>query len=321
MLKIKCNIIYFLIIIFNAHVVLANPLVEKEWLKDKVCAEGFIIIEVHRSKKEYELSHIPCSVFTNFYTSGWRETRNKIPLLMPKTEKLEKLIGSLGIINSDHVIIVGPGTGKYDAAETTAVYFTFKYLGHQKISILNGGLKNWQESWDSETDSGFIAPNNKSYKAKINENIIATKEDILSLINKKGYLIDARPSDMFAGINTSFPSLRTGNIPNAINLPNAWLLKNNTLYFQEKENIKKILKHAGITKQDGQITFCNAGLESALSWFVISEILEYPNHSLYESSLAEWSGNISLPMIDKINFSKKNDNVEEVDSFSMKPPK
>jgi len=321
MLKIKYNIIYFLIIIFNTHAALATPLVEKEWLKDKVCAKGFIIVEVHRSKKEYELSHIPCSVFTNFYTSGWRETRNKIPLLMPKTEKLEKLIGSLGITNNDHVIIAAPGTGKYDAAEITAVYFTFKYLGHQKVSILNGGLKSWQESWDNETDSGFIIPKNKAYQAKTNENIIATKEDILSLINKKGYLIDARPSDMFAGINTSFPSLRTGTIPNAINLPNAWLLKNNTLYFQEKENIIKILKHAGITKQDGQISFCNAGLESALSWFVISEILEYPNHRLYESSLAEWSGDISLPMIDKINFRKNNDNAEEVDSFSMKPPK
>ena len=321
MLKIKCNIIYFLIIIFNAHVALANPLVEKEWLKDKVCAEGFIIVEVHRSKKEYELSHIPCSVFTNFYTSGWRETRNKIPLLMPKTEKLEKLIGSLGIINSDHVIIVGSGTGKYDAAETTAVYFTFKYLGHQKISILNGGLKNWQESWDSETDSGFIAPNNKSYKAKINENIIASKEDILGLINKKGYLIDARPSDMFIGINTSFPALRTGTIPDAINLPNSWLLKNNTLYFQDKENIIKIIKHSGISKKGGQISFCNAGLESALSWFVISEILGHPNHRLYESSLAEWSGNFALPMIDKINFIKNKDKAKEVDSFSMKPPK
>ena len=77
------------------------------------------------------------------------------------------------------LLLLRSGTGKYDAAETTAVYFTFKYLGHQKISILNGGLKSWQESWDSETDSGFIAPNNKSYKAKINENIIASKEDIL----------------------------------------------------------------------------------------------------------------------------------------------
>ena len=321
MFKIKSIIVCCLIFFFNIQLINANPLVDNEWLKDKVCTEGFKIIEVHRSKKEYELSHIPCSVFTNFYTSGWRETRNKIPLLMPSINDLEKLIGSLGVLDSDHVIIVAPGTGKYDAAETTAIYFTFKYLGHKKLSILNGGLKSWKEDWDSETETGFILPAVKLYKAKVNQSIIASKEDVLAVKNKTGHLIDSRPSDMFLGINTSFPALRTGTIPNAINIPNAWLLKNNTLYFQEKENIQKILDYSDISKQDGQISFCNAGLESSLTWFVISEILEYPNHRLYEASLGEWSGDISLPMIDRINFSKNTDNEKVIDSFSMKPPK
>ena len=321
MFRIKNNIIFCAIFIFNIHSIHANPLVESEWLKDKVCVEGYKILEVHRSKKEYELSHIPCSVFTNFYTSGWRETRNKIPLLMPSINNLEKLISSLGVLDSDHVIIVAPGTGKYDAAETTAIYFTFKYLGHKKLSILNGGLKSWKEDWDSETETGFILPETIPYKAEVNQNIIASKEDVLKVINKTDYLIDSRPSDMFIGINTSFPALRTGTIPNAINIPNTWLLKNNTLYFHEKANIQKILEHSKISKQDGKISFCNAGLESSLTWFVISEILEYPNHRLYEASLAEWSGDISLPMIDKINFSKNTDNEKVIDSFSMKPPK
>ncbi|MDB9761955.1 rhodanese-like domain-containing protein [Alphaproteobacteria bacterium] len=321
MFRIKTIIVCCLIFFLNIQLINANPLVDNEWLKDKVCTEGFKIIEVHRSKKEYELSHIPCSVFTNFYTSGWRETRNKIPLLMPSINNLEKLIGSLGVLDSDHVIIVAPGTGKYDAAETTAIYFTFKYLGHKKLSILNGGLKGWKEDWDSETETGFIFPEVKFYKAEVNQNIIASKEDVLKIINKTGYLIDSRPSDMFVGINTSFPALRTGTIPNAVNIPNAWLLKNNSLYFQEKENIQKIFEHSDISKQDGQISFCNAGLESSLTWFVISEILGYPNHRLYEASLAEWSGDISLPMIDKINFSKNTDNEKVINSFSMKPPK
>ena len=158
MFRIKNNIIFCVIFFFNIHLINANPLVESEWLKDKVCVEGYKILEVHRSKKEYELSHIPCSVFTNFYTSGWRETRNKIPLLMPSIDSLEKLVGSLGILDSDHIIILASGTGKYDAAETTAIYFTFKYLGHEKVSILNGGLKSWKEDWDAETETGFIFP-------------------------------------------------------------------------------------------------------------------------------------------------------------------
>ena len=138
------------------------------------------------------------------------------------------------------MIIVAPGTGKYDAAESAAIYFTFKYLGHEKVSILDGGLKSWKEDWDSETETGFTLPEINSYKAKVNNNIIANKDDVLNLINKTGYLIDSRQSDMFVGINTSLPALRSGTIPNAINLPNAWLLENNTLYFQKKENIIKI---------------------------------------------------------------------------------
>ena len=40
--------------------------------------------------------------------------------------------------------ISASGTGKYDAAEAAAIYFTFKYLGHEKVSILDGGFKEWK---------------------------------------------------------------------------------------------------------------------------------------------------------------------------------
>ena len=120
-------------------------------------------------------------------------------------------------------------------------------------------------------------------------------------------------------MNTSLPAIRSGTIPNAVNIPNDWLLINNSLYFQNRENLEKIFEFNGILKKDGQISFCNAGLESALSWFVMSEILNFPNSKLYESSLAEWSKEESLPMIDKINLSKKENREKEIDSFSMKP--
>ena len=98
------------------------------------------------------------------------------------------------------------------------------------------------------------------------------------------------------------------------------MLKNNTLFFQDKVNLEKIFEHSNISKRDGQISFCNAGLESALSWFVMSEILEFPNNKLYESSLAEWSKDMSLPMIDIINFNNNNKKSrgKAKESFSMK---
>ena len=320
MIVFKKYILFFLILTFSFNDVNANPLVDKDWLKDKTCNDNIKIIEVHRSKKDFELAHIPCSVFTNFYVDGWRETRKKIPLLMPSKNSLEALIGSLGISSSDHVIIVAPGLGKYDMAEATAIYFTFKYLGHKNISILDGGLKSWKEDWDNDTETGFFLPQEKIYKSEINNNILANKKDVLEVISKNGYLIDARSSSMYMGINSMFPSLRSGTIPNAINIPNDWLLINDSLLFQDKIDLEKIFAHSGIFKQSGQISFCNAGLESALSWFVMSEILEFPNNKLYESSLAEWSKDNSLPMLDIMNLTKSKSLEKEIDSFSMKPP-
>ncbi len=72
MFKFKKYILFFLILIFNFNVVNATPLVNKDWLKDKICNDNIKVIEVHRSKKDYELAHIPCSIFTNFY-SRWLE--------------------------------------------------------------------------------------------------------------------------------------------------------------------------------------------------------------------------------------------------------
>ena len=308
-----------LILIFGYKSGYSNPLVDKDWLKDKICKDNIKIIEVHRSKKEYEIAHIPCSIYTNFYTDGWRETRNSIPLLMPSINSLEILIGSLGISSSDHIVIVAPGSGKYDAAEAAALYFTFKYLGHKNISILDGGLKSWKEDWDNDTETGFILPEEKIYKSIPNKTILASKDDVLEVTNKSGYLIDARTSALYMGINTSMPAIRSGTIPNAVNIPNDWLLINDSLFFQKKNDLERIFEFNGISKKNGQISFCNAGLESALSWFVMSEILNFPNNKLYESSLAEWSKEMSLPMIDKINLSKKENEEKEIDSFSMKP--
>tara|TARA_Y100001934_G_scaffold78468_1_gene97481 strand:- start:95 stop:1057 length:963 start_codon:yes stop_codon:yes gene_type:complete len=308
-----------LILIFGCKSGYSNPLVDKDWLKDKICKDNIKIIEVHRSKKEYEIAHIPCSIYTNFYTDGWRETRNSIPLLMPSINSLEILIGSLGISSSDHIVIVASGSGKYDAAEAAALYFTFKYLGHKNISILDGGLKSWKEDWDNDTETGFILPEEKIYKSIPNKTILANKDDVLEVTNKSGYLIDARTSALYMGINTSMPAIRSGTIPNAVNIPNDWLLINDSLFFQKKNDLERIFEFNGISKKNGQISFCNAGLESALSWFVMSEILNFPNNKLYESSLAEWSKEMSLPMIDKINLSKKENEEKEIDSFSMKP--
>ena len=318
LLMFQKYLILIFILIFNTKVY-SEPLVNSDWIEDKICKKGYIVLELNRSKNNYQISHIPCSVYTNFYDSGWRVSRNDIPLAMPEVEHLVEVIKNHGISNSHHVIISASGTGKYDAAEAAAIYFTFKYLGHEKVSILDGGFKEWKKKWDRDLETGFKKVNKGNFKAYVNENILANKSDVLKLIDKKGYLIDARSTDMYLGINMSFPALRNGTISNSVNVPNEWLLKNDTLYFQDKEKLELIYNYSGIKKKEGIISFCNAGLESALSWFVMSELLNFPNNKLYEASIAEWSKNENLPMEQRFEILDQKSYLNGDDGFSMKP--
>ena len=322
MIKINKAILSSLIcvlVLSKITIVDAQSLVDVNWLEGKTCDDNLIVLEVHRGKKNYELAHIPCSVYTNFYKNGWRESRGKGYFLLPAVTKLVKVVEDHGISNKDRVIIVSSGRGKYSAAEAAAIYYTLKYLGHSNVSILDGGISAWTNGWSRDTETGFKEPKIGRFVPNINNDIYADKDDVLLYLNKKKQLIDARSSDKYLGINSSTGSMRKGTIPGAINIPNIWILKNNTLYFHNKYNLKKIFDFSGIKSDEPLISFCDAGLESALIWFAFSEILENPNTRLYESSLAEWSMDSSLPMVSKLSIKLVDEEDKVEDSFSMKP--
>ena len=61
------NYTIFLFILFWFSHAYTQALVEADWLDGKTCIKNLVVLEVHRGKKNYELEHIPCSVYTNFY--------------------------------------------------------------------------------------------------------------------------------------------------------------------------------------------------------------------------------------------------------------
>ena len=81
------------------------------------------------------------------------------------TANLETLIGGLGIGNDDHVIIVPAGVNAVDFGSATRVYWTFKILGHDKVSILDGGYALWEAQGRTlESGSNRRAP--KTFEAR-----------------------------------------------------------------------------------------------------------------------------------------------------------
>lgn len=296
-------------------VALANtPLVDVNWVKSNSCNSDVRVIDIRNrldggSKTDYLKGHIPCAVYSNYLKDGWRaKVKNVVGQLAP-SPKLEKLIGKLGVDNNTHVVIYHHGKSALDLASATRVYWTFKVLGHDNVSILDGGYLAYIKEKDSKkrvknkVERGNYAVKAKNFKASLRTNMMADSGDVLSAINDSSVaLVDLRPNHQFIGINRHGKAKRNGTIPTAKNLSESWLTKNGGGSFRSSDDIKKLYKVAGVKLGGDQINFCNTGHWASLGWFADSEIMGNKASRLYDGSMVEWSSNSSLPMEKKVDF-------------------
>ncbi len=293
---------WFLLLAISASAALAQPataatpLVDVAWLAERTCSDGLLVLDVRRSRADHETGHVPCATFTNFYEDGWRETQAGVPMRLPAPGRTAELLGRLGISPDDHVVIVAPGSGRYDAAEAAAIFVSLRSVGHAAVSILDGGLAAWTARWDNDVDTGYQPPVPGSYAPRRAPPILADRTAVGDAIVSGRPLVDLRTSDQYLGLNRNETVLRHGTLPGARNVPLAWFLVDDTLVFHAPGTVRAALEHAGVPADADPVVFCNAGLESALGWFVLHELLGRAGTRLYDGSLAEWSRDPELPM-------------------------
>lgn len=284
------KILYFIISFFLIVPLKASPIVNAEWLSQNLCNENIKLIEVGISYNSYLVEHIRCSQYTNFYKDGWRNNKNKIPMHIPETHSLLDILKKMGINEGDHVILYPKkNTNIYAMAETTAIYFTFKYLGHKKISILDGGYANFKKNFNLFIDEGkFEVEPISNYKVNINQSILANSKDIIEIKNNNYQLIDSREKDFYLGINKLKGFNEYGTLESSINIPSKWFLEERGLTFNNLNTFKKIYNFLEIDWTKNFIFFCYSGLESSINWFVSHELMKNKNSKLYEGSLFDW---------------------------------
>ncbi|MCY4098128.1 MAG: rhodanese-like domain-containing protein [Rhodospirillales bacterium] len=293
---------WFLLLATSVSAALAPPaaaataLVDVAWLAERTCSDGLLVLDVRRSRADHETGHVPCATFTNFYEDGWRETQAGVPMRLPEPVRTAELLGRLGVSPDDHVIIVAPGSGRYDAAEAAAIFVSLRSVGHAAVSILDGGLAAWTARWDNDVDTGYQPPVAGSYTPRRAPPILADRAAVGAAITSGHPLVDLRTSDQYLGLNRNETVLRHGTLPGARNVPLAWFLVDDTLVFHPPATVRAALDHAGVPADADPVVFCNAGLESSLGWFVLHELLGRTGTRLYDGSLAEWSRVPELPM-------------------------
>jgi thiosulfate/3-mercaptopyruvate sulfurtransferase len=284
----------------------ADPLVTVDWVKENIGAPGVVFVD-SRGSTDYLRGHIPGAVNTDYGKSGWRETRDDVPGVFPAdTTKLAEHIGSLGIGNDTHVVLVPAGADSSEMGTATRIYWTFKVLGHDNVSILNGGMGAYLAEVDGDKnpvnplEKGAPEVSPASFTVALREEMLLDEAEVQAAIDGGALAVDNRTADQYLGVNRHGKSKASGTIPTAVNLPQSWMTENGGGTFRDTTTLAKLYEAAGVPTEGAQVSFCNTGHWASIGWFVSSELLGNADAQMYDGSMTAWTA-AGMPVEQKVS--------------------
>ena len=279
----------------------ATPLVDSDWLATHLGDEDLVVLDVRSGidgtdAAGFAQGHIPGAVYASYTAAGWRTTEDGVPGVLPPVDSLEALIGGLGIDNDDTVVVVPAGVGSTDFGSAARVYWTFKYLGHDDVAILNGGYRAWVEA-GGDIASGSPSAEAAEFQAEPRPELLADTAEVEQALEQGDQLVDARPAAQFAGDAKHPAALRAGTIPGAASLEERLLIEEGTAYFLADEDVNELIAAAGIRDDAPVVSFCNTGHWAATAWFALSEVAGRDDVALYDGSMTQWTQDENRPLV------------------------
>jgi thiosulfate/3-mercaptopyruvate sulfurtransferase len=277
----------------NGHIANPDSLVTTDWAVEHLNDPGVRFVEVDVDTTAYDKGHLPGAVGWN-----WRNDLQAKPArdLAPK-EQLEQLLSKSGIGPETTVVLYGDNNNWFAAY----AYWTLKYYGLDNVKLINGGrVKLEAEGRQFTTDLPSPAQASFKFSGETNEAIRAYRDDVAERIGKAG-LVDVRSPGEYSGELLAPENLpqegaqRGGHIPTAKNIPWAKAVKEDGT-FKDVAELKELYGAQGITGERETIAYCRIGERSAHTWFVLTEILGYPNVRNYDGSWTEWGSLIKAPI-------------------------
>jgi thiosulfate/3-mercaptopyruvate sulfurtransferase len=288
-----------LLTLFCMESLLASPLVSPSWLHDNRQNADLVILDL-QDPQGFQRHHIPGSVNTDY--GQWRVNKKGSPKVIPPVTTLEKMIGGLGINNKSHVVIAPMGATAGDLASATRIYWTFKTLGHDSVSILDGGLIAYAQSQRYPLERGERKAKAEIFKANPRREMTLSASEVKQALSDKHLAVDNRSRAEYLGIYAGSGRERPGSLPSAVNLNYDWLTVNGSGKLHSRENLEKIYLASNVPLEGGQINYCHTGHRASLGWFVSHEILGNQAAKLYDGSTEVWAADPGLPMEEQIKL-------------------
>jgi len=243
----------------------------------------FDLADEQAGARAYEELHIRGAVYAHLHNdlaAPITQQTGRHPL--PDPERFAATLGRWGIDNDSQVVVYDGGPG----AMAARLWWMLRWLGHDKVAVLDGGFAGWQQHRGS-TISGVSHYPATVFQSHEQPGITLDADQVQQgLAANELLLIDVRARPRYRGETEPLDKV-AGHIPGAINLPfeknldaQGAFLPRETLAEQYRE-----LMDANPGKQP--CFMCGSGV-TACHGLLAMEVAGIHGARLYPGSWSEW---------------------------------
>lgn len=267
---------------------MTKPIVSSQWLFENLSNPDLVILDASvksiTSNGENQPNNLKIKSARYFdLKNNFSDKTADLPNTFPSATQFEIECQKLGI-NQNNLIVVYDNLGIYSSPR---VWWMLKSMGHQNVVVLNGGLPDWMEmGFPTEKTEVIIYPKGnfkvtQSANAVKNYNHIKTNTE-----TNQAIVIDARSAERFNGTAPEpREGLRSGNIPNSLNIPFEEVLDNGK--YKSNHELVKIFKQ--IPNPETELIYsCGSGLTACIL-LLAGELVLQNTTSVYDGSWTEWA--------------------------------
>ena len=268
------------------NLIINEPLVSVKWLFQNIETKNLVILDASMKKvtsndASIAEKQIPKARFFDI-KNKFSTTNAPFPNTVPSEEQFTIEARALGI-NNDSAIVVYDEIGIYTSPR---VWWLFKVFGYDNVAVLDGGLPEWNAS-------GYEVEFMKKFSGELGDIAFSYRSEYFNFFNdieiiKKEdtkRIVDARSKKRFKGLVAEpRQGLRSGIIPNSINLPYTDMLNDNCL--KSKAELFTIFNTLDI-RNKSLIFSCGSGITACIL-ALGAEIAGFNKLSVYDGSWTEY---------------------------------